>query len=87
MKFILWCFVFLILLRVIGGIKLKTIFVEIQRENDTILINTDHITTISHADHDNDDSWWISLSDGDEVIEISNEQKNKLLNLIKVEKL
>ena len=81
MKFILWCFVFFILLRVIGGIKLKTTFFEIKtRDGEKCLVNTTHIKLII-SDHAND-TCSIRLTDGTMMEGFSTDQKDKLLEWI-----
>ena len=77
-------FFFLLLLGIIGGVKMKTVFVEVPYRGKPILINTDHIISIVPGEQD---SFWIWLSDGKEPVEITKEQNDKLLELIKAVKL
>lgn len=77
-------FFFLILLGIIGDVKMKTVFVEITYRGKPLFINTDHITSIVPGKQD---SFWIWISDGKEPIEITKEQNDKLLELIKTVKL
>ena len=78
------CFLILLLLGIIGGVKMKTIFVEITYRRKPLFINTDHISSIVPGKQD---SFWIWLSDGKEPVEITKEQNDKLLELIKAVKL
>lgn len=75
---------FFILIFVLFGIKMKTVFVEVPYRGKTILINTDHIISIVPGEQD---SFWIGLTDGKEPVEITKEQNDKLLELIKAVKL
>lgn len=77
-------FFFFILLGIIGDVKMKTVFIEVPYRGKTILINTDHIISIVPGEQD---SFWIWISDGKEPVEITKEQNDKLLELIKAVKL
>lgn len=77
-------FFFLILLGIIGDVKMKTVFIEVPYRGKPILINTDHIISIVPGEQD---SFWIWTSDGKEPVEITKEQNDKLLELIKAVKL
>ena len=77
-------FFFFILLGIIGDVKMKTVFIEVPYRGKTILINTDHIISIVPGEQDH---FWIWISDGKEPVEITKEQNDKLLELIKAVKL
>lgn len=83
-NFIICFLFFLLLLGIIGGVKMKTIFVEITYRGKPLFINTDHIVSIVPGKQD---SFWIWISDGKEPVEITKEQNDKLLELIKAVKL
>lgn len=76
--------IFLLLLDIIGGVKMKSIFVDVISKGKPILINTDQIIAIVPSEQD---SFWIWLADGRNPVEITKEQNDKLLELIKVIKL
>lgn len=76
------CFLFfLLLLGIIGGVKMKSIFVDVISKGKPILINTDQIVAIVPSEQD---SFWIWLADGRNPVEITKEQNDKLLELIKI---
>lgn len=75
---------FFILIFVLFGIKMKTVFVAVPYRGKPFLINTEHIISIVPGEQD---SFWIWLSDGKEPVKITKEQNDKLLELIKVVKL
>lgn len=83
-NFIICFLFFLLLLGIIGGVKMKSIFVEVISKGKPILINTDQIVAIVPSEQD---SFWIWLADGRNPVEITKEQKDKLFELIKVVKL
>ena len=83
-NFFIWFLFFLLLLGIIGGVKMKSIFVDVISKGKPILINTDQIVAIVPSEQD---SFWIGLTDGKEPIEITKEQNDKLLELIKAVKL
>lgn len=83
-NFIICFFFFLLLLGIIGGVKMKSIFVDVISKGKPILINTDQIVAIVPSEQD---SFWIWLADGRNPVEITKEQKDKLFELIKVVKL
>lgn len=84
MQLIINFFLILLLLGIIWGVKMKTVFVEITYRGKPLFINTDHIISIVPGEQD---SFWIGLTDGKEPIEITKEQKDKLFELIKIVKL
>lgn len=75
---------FFILIFALFGIKMKTVFVEVPYRGKPILINSDHIVSIVPGEQDH---FWIWISDGKEPVEITKEQNDKLLELIKAVKL
>lgn len=83
-KLIICFFFFLLLLGIIGGVKMKTVFVEITYRGKPLFINTDHIISIVPGKQG---SFWIWVYDGKEPVEITKEQKDKLFELIKIVKL
>lgn len=83
-KFFFHVFLILLLLGIIGGVKMKTVFVQITYRGKPLFINTDHIISIVPGKQD---SFWIWVSDGKEPVEITKEQNDKLLELINVIKL
>lgn len=84
MQLIINFFLILLLLGIIWGVKMKTVFVEITYRGKPLFINTDHIISIVPGEQD---SFWIGLTDGKEPIEITKEQRDKLFELIKIVKL
>lgn len=76
------CFLFLL---GIIGVKMKTIFVEVQAEDTTVYINTDHITVIVKDEEKN--QWSLFVSDSKDPIFLQEESANKLFDVIKIVKL
>lgn len=83
-NFIIWFLFFLLLLGIIGGVKMKTIFVDVISKGKPILINTDQIVAIVPSEQD---SFWVWLADGRNPVEITKEQKDRLFELIEIVKL
>lgn len=83
-NFIIWFLFFLLLLGIIGGVKMKSIFVDVISKGKPILINTDQIVAIVPSEQD---SFWVWLADGRNPVEITKEQKDRLFELIEIVKL
>lgn len=64
---------------------MKTIFVEVQAEDTTVYINTDHITVIVKDEEKN--QWSLFVSDSKDPIFLQEESANKLFDVIKIVKL
>ena len=79
------CFLFFLLLLGIIGVKMKTIFVEVQAEDTTVYINTDHITVIVKDEEKK--QWSLFVSDSKDPIFLQEESANKLFDVIKIVKL
>lgn len=84
-NFFFHVFLILLLLGIIGGVKMKTVFVEVQAEDTTVYINTDHITVIVKDEEKN--QWSLFVSDSKDPIFLQEESANKLLDVIKIVKL
>ncbi len=63
---------------------MKSVFFEVIYNEKPILINSDHIISISPGLND---TWWLCISHGQVPIEITREQKERLISLKDVVKL